>query len=80
MPGAVSKSFAAAGKCRDASVRRNLANAITLTGICHVDRSVSSDRNAKRIGEPTRRRRDPSPAMVVTLAFQPSGVGTGLCL
>src|SRR6185369_781022 len=46
-----SKSFAAAGECRDVSVRRKLANAITLARISDVDRSVYSDRNTKRIGE-----------------------------
>jgi len=38
-----------AGECRDVSIRRNLANAITLACISHVDRSVRSHSNPKRI-------------------------------
>src|SRR6185369_8895349 len=49
--GAVCKSFAAARECSDVSVKRELANAITLPRVGDVDRSVSSNRNSKRIGE-----------------------------
>ena len=48
-PAAIGESFAAAGKRGDVSIRRDLSNAITLTGISDINCSVAPDCNTKWI-------------------------------